>query len=177
MSKYTPKHSDNEPPINPEIDNGAENNFESKKPNFFKSLVKDKKKLIYLIVSLVAAIALIVSGCLVYNHYYGAEVDETLNTYKIDVENTPVKEGELPPNAINFTDLQKDFPDAVAWITIPGAEDECDAYSWVNDLPIDYPIMQSDISADDNYYLTHDRFGNEVKEGAIYIQKLNHCEL
>ncbi len=68
----------------------------------------------------------------------------------------------LPENPINFAEIQQKNPDVCAWIQIPGIE------------VIDYPIMQSSVEANDNFYLYHDINGSSKRAGSIYIQKLNH---
>lgn len=71
-------------------------------------------------------------------------------------------ETDLPTNPIDFKALQEKYPDACAWIQVEGIEQ------------IDYPIFISKPEADDNYYLDHNRDGEEDRYGEIYIQKLNY---
>ena len=70
----------------------------------------------------------------------------------------------LPQNPINFENLAQEVPDVCGWITIPGIEQ------------IDYPIMQSSLEKDDNFYLDHNIHGELARDGSIYIQKLNSKE-
>ncbi len=91
-----------------------------------------------------------------------ASVPTKSEQYKNDTGKKPSKGEKLPENPINFDAVKKDYPDAYAWIQLPGID------------VIDYPIMQSSPEADDNFYLDHNKNGKKAKEGAIYIQKLNH---
>ena len=71
-------------------------------------------------------------------------------------------ETELPTNPIDFKALQKKYPDACAWIQVDGIPE------------IDYPIFMSQPEVDDNFYLDHNRDGEEDRYGEVYIQKLNY---
>lgn len=59
---------------------------------------------------------------------------------------------------IDFTALQAENEDIFAWIHIPGTD-------------IDYPVLQS-VEADD-YYESHDAFGQESETGALYTELAN----
>lgn len=65
-----------------------------------------------------------------------------------------VEKVEVP---IDFIALQKKYPNAYAWITIP-------------DTPVDYPIMQSTEEMDPDYYLEHTIDDEKNLPGAIYTQ-------
>ena len=52
-----------------------------------------------------------------------------------------------------FEPLLKINPEVVGWITLPGTV-------------IDYPVVRTD---DNEYYLSHDIYGNESKRGAIFM--------
>ncbi len=67
---------------------------------------------------------------------------------------------ELPDNPIDFAALQEKNPETVAWIRIPGTI-------------IDYPVMRSGMSREENFYLDHNSDGKKHRAGAIYMQKLN----
>lgn len=54
--------------------------------------------------------------------------------------------------------LQKENVDAFGWLEIPGAGISC-------------PVLQSHIS--DDFYQTHDSYGNEDASGAVYIESAN----
>lgn len=64
-------------------------------------------------------------------------------------------------NPIDFDKLQAEYPDACAWIEIPGID------------VINYPIFQSAANVDDDFYLEHNKNGKSDSKGEIYIQKLN----
>ena len=65
---------------------------------------------------------------------------------------------------IDFTILQEQNPDIFAWLYIPGTK-------------IDLPVLQSPVS--DEYYITHDVFGDENNTGALYTEMpnlMNMCD-
>ena len=76
----------------------------------------------------------------------------------VQEEEVSVEEEEKVDVPIDFSALQKKYPDAYAWITIP-------------DTPVDYPIMQSSEDMDPDYYLEHTIDGEENLPGAIYTQR------
>ncbi len=116
------------------------------------------KKIIYYIAIAVAAALLLASIIILCVKFFGGKED--FGDYKNPVSSTVST--VLPANPINFKEIQEKNPDACAWIQIPGID------------VIDYPIMQSSIEADDNYYLDHNIDGVQKRAGSIYIQKLNH---
>ncbi len=144
MEDYTPKHSND--------------GFFNKAKAFF---TKNKKTITFASLAIIAAILLIVASIIVYNTFFSK--GETYTEYKNDkyvpIETAP--QGELPENPINFAEIQKRNPDVCAWIQVDGID------------VIDYPIVQSAIEADDNFYLDHNVDGEKKREGSIYIQKLN----
>lgn len=66
-----------------------------------------------------------------------------------------------PFQEIDFAYLQKQNPDTVGWLEIPGTV-------------IDYPIMQGE---DNAYYLTHTFSRKENKAGSIFAEGINHADL
>lgn len=75
---------------------------------------------------------------------------------------TPIVSGDevLPNNPIDFASLQEKNPDTVGWIRVPGTV-------------IDYPVMRSGMSREENFYLDHNSEGKSHRAGAIYMQKIN----
>ena len=134
MEEYTPKHSNN---------SNANN--------------KKKGKLLYYFSLAIAAALLLAAIITLCISFFGGR--EYSDDYK-NVSN-PTVSTALPANPIDFDKLQAEYPDACAWIKIPGIEQ------------IDYPIFQSAIEVDDNFYLDHNRDGKTDRYGEIYIQKLN----
>ena len=134
MSEYTPKHS-----------NSPKSNRDNK-----------KSKIIYYIAIAIAAALLIASIITLCISFFGGR--EYTNDYG---NNSSTTSTAVPANPIDFDKLQAEYPDACAWIKIPGIEQ------------IDYPIFQSAAEVDDNFYLNHNREGNSDRYGEIYIQKLN----
>lgn len=65
---------------------------------------------------------------------------------------------------IDFAMLQEQNPDIFAWLYIPGTG-------------IDLPVLQSPVS--DEYYITHDIYGDENATGAVYTEMpnlMNMCD-
>lgn len=65
---------------------------------------------------------------------------------------------------IDFAMLTEQNPDIFAWLYIPGTG-------------IDFPVLQSAVS--DEYYITHDAFGEESSAGALYTEMpnlMNMCD-
>ncbi len=63
-------------------------------------------------------------------------------------------------NPIDFATLKAQNPDVCGWITVPNTN-------------IDYPILQSQPSEDNDYYLTHNLDRKYSVAGSIYIQRNN----
>lgn len=59
---------------------------------------------------------------------------------------------------VDFTALQEENPDIFAWLYIPDTE-------------IDYPVLQSEEA--DDYYESHDAYGNVNESGAVYTELAN----
>lgn len=84
------------------------------------------------------------------------ETTETDDFYESNSHND-----DLPLNSIDFDLLQNEYPNAVAWIQIPGID------------MIDYPVMQSSPDMEEDFYLDHNTQGESDRAGSIYIQKGN----
>lgn len=95
------------------------------------------------------------------------------NNYKLDnlpiADHPPIAppaeepEPEKPDNLKDFAALQKENPEIVGWIIVPGT-------------PIDYPIMQSGEDTAEDFYLNHTPEGKSAKSGSIYIQRFNEAD-
>lgn len=112
----------------------------------------------------VCACLLVVSALLVGKMYL--PVQTPADPYAPDVtvpEPPPAAQPELPDNPVDFTALQAEFPEAVAWIRIP-------------DTAIDFAVMQSGTNTKEDFYLDHNEAGEASELGAIYIQKYNHAD-
>lgn len=60
--------------------------------------------------------------------------------------------------AVDIKALQTENSDVFSWLYIPGTD-------------IDYPVLQSEEA--DDYYESHDKFGNISEEGALYTELAN----
>ncbi len=84
--------------------------------------------------------------------------------FRQTMEETGIFGESAADNQIDFTRLQEQNPDIFAWLYIPGTG-------------IDLPVLQSPVS--DEYYITHDIFGNENSAGAVYTEMpnlMNMCD-
>lgn len=73
-----------------------------------------------------------------------------------------VPEGEKAALPVNFEELWKINPEIYAWIQIP-------------DTNVDYPIVQR-VTDDQEYYLTHNIYGEEKTAGSIYTEYYNSTD-
>lgn len=71
--------------------------------------------------------------------------------------------GESAQDAeVDFETLKKENQDIFAWLYVPGTD-------------IDYPVLQS--TQADDYYMTHDAYGRENGEGALYTELANLTDM
>lgn len=77
---------------------------------------------------------------------------EQAETAYCEVQQEFVVQAESDIPTINWTALQKQYPDIVAWLFCPDTE-------------LDYPVVQGD---DNSYYLTHLATGEANKHGAVF---------
>lgn len=119
---------------------------------------QNNKKITYYVAIAVAAALLLASIITFAVKFFGGR--ENFDGYKNTSTSSTVST-ILPANPIDFEAIQAQNPDVCAWIQIPGID------------VIDYPILQSDPEADDNFYLDHDINKEQKRAGSIYIQKLN----
>lgn len=127
-----------------------------------------KKVLLSVIISLSAAL-FITAGIVIALKYLPAKPEDVspyLNEDAVlpELSDEPIDEEILYDNPINFEVVKKDFPDACAWIQMPGIE------------IINYPIVRSGPQEDDKYYLDRNAKGEKAREGAIFIQKNNKAD-
>ena len=59
---------------------------------------------------------------------------------------------------VDFEALQQKNPEIYAWLTVPGTN-------------VNQPVLQS--ATDDEYYLSHDRYGSPSSVGAVFTQSVN----
>lgn len=141
--------------------------------------MKSRKKLIYLILSIVLLALGIASAGIAVQRYLqeknagrqyeklaeevtasetaSPEPEDSSSAGETTAEN-PQEETPAVQIPIDFAALQERNPDAYAWITIP-------------DTAVNYPVLQR--TGDNGYYLTHDLDGKESLEGAIYTEDYN----
>ncbi len=117
---------------------------------------RNKKSVTWLIIFAASAILCTVAIIVLITHL--VPVKDDYGDYKNPVSSTIAT--EIPVNPINFEALQAENPEICAWIQVDGTI-------------IDYPILQSGINTEEDFYLTHDMNGAQKKAGAIYIQQLN----
>ena len=118
---------------------------------------------IYPLLALVLCAALLMGLCACSN-------DRPIDQYapnkplveKIPQSSNPTEKPrpDLPDNPVDFTALQAEYPEAVAWITIPGTR-------------INYAVMRSGDNTPEDYYLDRNEAGEKSKNGSIYMQRYN----
>lgn len=117
----------------------------------------------------VLSCALIVSSLLMVRGYAplstpSADHAPTVTVPTAPTTSTPTDEpAPLPDNPVDFAALQAEYPEAVAWITVPNTK-------------INYVVMQSGPDTEEDFYLTHNEAGKKDSSGSIYIQRYNRAD-
>ena len=106
-----------------------------------------------------AAIFLVSGGLLLAELFSGKSTENTLSKFVNPSSTAPESQQELPANPVDFAALKATNADVCAWIKIP-------------DTRIDYPILQAS-NGDNDYYLSHNLYGEYEKVGSIYIESYN----
>lgn len=116
---------------------------------------------------LTAVFALVFVGCaafLIWQWIDGKNAQHRQEELKEEavITTEPEEEEEQIPNPIDFATLEEEGPDIYAWIRIP-------------DTRIDYPVVQTQDTADlyDEYYLRRLTDGTSAVAGSIFTQKIN----
>lgn len=151
----------------PRLPDDAKGTPDDKKP--------DKKKLAWILIAIAAAVIAVIAIVQVvsaqlaqqesidaYQHIVSTDTSKTkVRAVETADSETVDKDGKRPSDRdIDFADLQATNEDIIAWISIPGTQ-------------IDYPIVKTD---DNEYYLDHDAFKKESKEGAIFTDMGNNTD-
>ena len=122
-----------------------------------------KKKIGLVLVALLAIVGVVVLCWIILKYSPEKNAGEVYEDLKVNLGVEPVL--ELPEieeddiNPIDFKELTAKYPDAYAWIRIPGTN-------------VDYPIVQRD--GDNSYYLHHTIDGRKRIEGAIFTEDYNN---
>lgn len=154
------------------VDKGGKK--KKKKKGFFRSIIPMKGdrplEVIRKLVLLAASITFLVTAGMLINYLViqPALTDNMVNNLKnivsADIPRNPVNEqtetgeDEAPKSSRNWTDLQKENKEIVAWLEIPGTDH------------IDYPVLShkgDDIN--NQYYLYRDIYGNYSGYGSLFI--------
>ena len=128
---------------------------------YFGGIFTDKKKLINLIILIIAIIVFLVCGVMLVIHLLPEK--ENFDKYKNNssTENSSSAEvAELPDNPIDFNALTAENGDAVGWLQVDGTA-------------IDYPVFRSGLNTPEDFYLNHDRYKKSKLAGSIYVQQVN----
>ncbi len=127
-----------------------------------------KKRVLPLVVALVAFLAIAVGGgAFLLSQYLGAQEQSSLADPLEETEASEEagdgsdEEAELEENPIDFATLQAEYPELYAWITVPNTG-------------VNYPIVQSTV--DDNYYLRRDLDGAYSVYGSVFTQSMNSTD-
>ena len=122
-----------------------------------------KKKILVVLGIILFLIGIALGSIGLKNYLAEKNAGKVYEDLKVDMDIDPVV--ELPSvglekieNPIDFDTLTAQYPDAYAWIRIPGTR-------------VDYPIMQRE--GDNGYYLNHTIDGRKRIEGSIYTEDYN----
>ena len=122
-----------------------------------------KKKIIIISTTLLAIVGVVVSCWFLFEYAPEKNAGEMYEDLKVDLGVGPVLDvpeiDEDDINPIDFKALTEKYPDAYAWIRIPGTN-------------VDYPIVQRE--GDNSYYLNHTIDGRKRIEGAIFTEEYNN---
>lgn len=118
----------------------------------------NKKKILWLILMILAIAVFTASAIMLALKFipFGENYDGFKNNLS-----EPTVSLQLPENPIDFAALTATNDEVCGWIRVDGTI-------------IDYPIMQSNIDRQEDYYINHDLEGNRKAAGSIYIQKANN---
>lgn len=116
----------------------------------------NSKTNIFLLASMI--LGMIVSGCGTNGNAYGNEAESTAGTVVEEQPSVGLAYESAKDTVVDFEALQRENPDVFAWLYIPGTD-------------IDYPVLQSEEA--DDFYETHDKFGEASEEGALYTELAN----
>jgi sortase B len=81
--------------------------------------------------------------------------------YRNATSDLSTMESNLSENPIDFESVKQQNTEVCGWIKVDGTD-------------IDYPILQSGINTEEDYYLSHTLDGKKRTSGAIYIQQVNN---
>ena len=119
-----------------------------------------KKKICVLLGSIAILIGLVLGGIWLGKYLPQKNAGNMYEDLKEELDVKPLF--EMPEiteeNPIDFKELTAKYPDAYAWIRIPGTN-------------VDYPIVQRE--GDNGYYLNHTIDGRKRIEGAIFTEDYN----
>lgn len=116
-----------------------------------------KGKFIKGMTAVLAVAGILFSGCGREQNAIGEEAEEAEPVVE-EVPVTGIFYETAADSAVDFEVLQKENPDIFAWLYIP-------------DTGIDFPVLQSEEA--DDYYESHNAFGEAGSEGALYTELAN----
>lgn len=121
---------------------------------------KPKRSRLWRGISLVCAVALVAAVALLVSNFWPLLFRQTVPEEPDSSTPSTTTTENLPDNPIDFSALQAQYPDAVAWIRIPGTV-------------IDYEIMRPGESTAEDFYLDHAPDGSYRRSGSIYMQSMS----
>lgn len=126
---------------------------------------KKRSRALPIIAAVLAVVFFVIAGAggaYLWKLHMDTEREKAFNQTDEPLQVEQEDEGdELVDNPVDFAALKGKNNDIYAWLSIPGTD-------------IEAPILQS--ATDDNYYLTHDRYGQESLIGAIFSQSMNSTD-
>ncbi len=116
-----------------------------------------KQKFMKTIAAMLAVTGMLFSGCSKEQNAVPEEGKEPEPVIE-ELPTTGLSYETAADAAIDFETLKKENPDIFAWLYIPGTD-------------IDFPVLQSEEA--DDYYESHNAFGEVGNEGALYTELAN----
>lgn len=116
-----------------------------------------KQRFIKSMTAALTVIGMLFSGCGGKWNAIGKEAEEAEPVVE-EAPVTGISYETAADSAVDFEALQKENPDIFAWLYIPGTD-------------IDFPVLQSEEA--DDYYESHNAFGEVGNEGALYTELAN----
>ena len=124
-------------------------------------MIWNRKIRIFAVLTVMTIISVVTAGCGSVQNEDRASAEDIAQNAETSaaVRETTGIAAETAKNAqIDFVALKEENPDIFAWIHIP-------------DTKIDYPVLQSEEA--DDFYESHNAYGQEDNSGAIYIELAN----
>lgn len=118
-----------------------------------------KKKISLFLIIFFGAVFIISAAVLIIKCFPDKSYKNSKNTSSVISSEPEI----LPDNPIDFAELKAQNDNVCGYITVDGTV-------------VDYPVLRSDDSMAENFYLNHDWLKNYKFAGSIYMQKMNSAD-